>query len=404
MSTLLLETLLNAPSSSPGGKDYEVTMRGDSGQYEVRIAFGPSGRLGQSSTKYMGQDRNAAQKTFDAAVKAKLKGSGSSVYSIVHQKDHSGDVAKAFMHEAPKPTKPAKTKSPFDCQNLSVIDDEETFKAMLRTGDYIIQAKADGERLSILREYDKPSKTGAVSFFNKANVQSKVEIRADHEVMGELMMVLEAIGQPKSIFFDGEIVGKTYYVFDLLGDCVGNDITHLSYLERFKVLEAMIAPSFEHLQIVPTVLPSEGFDAQWDFYQKIKAAKGEGVVLHNIHSPHEPGKGKNHWKFKFKERSTCIVSSIGSNGLRSVGLQLFSVANSWADELSLIDVGNVTIPVNHPMPNPGDLVDVEYLYKYFDGAFIQPIYKGVRTDVLKDECNLSQVRRYKTEMPIEDMV
>ena len=403
MSTLLLETLLNAASSSPGGKDYEVTMREDSGQYEVRVAYGPSGRLGQSTTKYMGQDRNAAQKTFDAAVKAKLKGSGSSVYSIVHQKDHSGAVARAFSQSVQKP-KVVKAQSPYDCQNLSVIDDEATFKSMLRSGDYVIQAKADGERLSILREYDMPSKIGVTSLFNKANVTSKVDFRGAQESLEELMMVLSAIGNPASIFFDGEIVGKTYYVFDLLGDCVGNDITHLSYLERYKILEAMIAPSFEYLQIVPTVLPSEGFDAQWDFYQKIKAANGEGVVLHNIHSAHEPGKGKNHWKFKFKERSTCIVSSIGGNGLRSVGLQLLSVSNSWADDIDLVDVGNCTIPVNHQIPSVGQLVDVEYLYKYFDGAFIQPIYKGVRTDVMKDECNLSQVRRYKTEMPIENMV
>lgn len=404
MATLLLETLLNAHSTSPGGKDYMVRMYQDGKEFTVTIAFGPAGRLSQSSNKYQGPDQATAKRIFDAAVKAKLRGSGSSVYGIVHQQDHSGNITNAPA-QSPTKAKAPNAKSPFDCQNLSVIDSEDQLRVMLASGDYLIQGKADGERLSILREYDKASKVGSTAFFNKANVTSKVDMNLSNPMLNELITLLGRIGDPTSIFLDGEIVaGNVYYLFDLLIDGSGTDITSLSYLERFKRLEAMVAPSFEYLKLIPTALPSQGFDAQWDFYQKIKANNGEGVVLHNIHSPHEPGKGKNHWKFKFKERSTCIVSSIGENGLRSVGLQMLTVPMSWADDVALVDVGNVTIPANHDIPNPGDLVDVEYLYKYFDGAFIQPVYKGVRTDVLKEECTLSQVRRYKTEMAIENMV
>jgi len=394
MSTLILETLLNASSNSPGGKDYEVTMREDSGQYEVRIAYGPSGRLGQWSPKYMGPDRALAQKTFDSAVKAKLRGSGSSVYSIVHERDYSGSVVSASQV---RPTKPklAKAKSPFECQNLSIINSEDEMIGMLKSGNYLIQAKADGERLSIM------SDANGLWFFNKANAVSKVPVDPNSEMMQSFDAIF---GHQENAFVDGEVIGNRFYAFDLLSCGHESDMRGLPYLERFTLLRTLIPNRLEYFKLIPTILPSLGFEAQWDFYQKIKGANGEGVVLHDIHSTHEPGKGKNHWKYKFKERSTCIVSSIGDNGLRSVGLQLLSVSNSWADDINLVDVGNCTIPVNYEIPSVGELVDVEYLYKYFDGAFIQPIYKGVRTDVLKEECTLAQVRRYKTGMAVEDMV
>jgi bifunctional non-homologous end joining protein LigD len=65
-------------------------------------------------------------------------------------------------------------------------------------------------------------------------------------------------------------------------------------------------------------------------------------------------------------------------------------------------VGNVTIPANHAVPNPGDLVEVRYMHMFDGGSLYQPVYKGVRTDIEVSAATISQVRRIKNKDAILD--
>jgi bifunctional non-homologous end joining protein LigD len=60
-------------------------------------------------------------------------------------------------------------------------------------------------------------------------------------------------------------------------------------------------------------------------------------------------------------------------------------------------MGNVTIPSNHFVPVPGDVVEVRYLYvNGNEGSLFQPVYLGVRKDVTAEECTLDhQSLKYK---------
>jgi len=60
-------------------------------------------------------------------------------------------------------------------------------------------------------------------------------------------------------------------------------------------------------------------------------------------------------------------------------------------------MGNVTIPPNHEVPDPGQVVEVRYLYVNGEnGSLYQPTYLGVRKDVEPQECTLEfQNIKYK---------
>jgi bifunctional non-homologous end joining protein LigD len=59
----------------------------------------------------------------------------------------------------------------------------------------------------------------------------------------------------------------------------------------------------------------------------------------------------------------------------------------------MVAAGNVTIPTNQDIPRDGQVVEVRYLYAFEEsGCLYQPVYLGVRSDVLPMECVVSQLK------------
>ena len=84
--------------------------------------------------------------------------------------------------------------------------------------------------------------------------------------------------------------------------------------------------------------------------------------------------------------ASCVVAAVSATK-RSVALEL--AGEGGGDR---VPVGNVTIPPNHAVPRPGDVVEVRYLYAYPGGSLYQPLYLGRRDDVKPEECLLSQLK------------
>ena len=59
------------------------------------------------------------------------------------------------------------------------------------------------------------------------------------------------------------------------------------------------------------------------------------------------------------------------------------------------EVGNCTIPTNHPFPETGAFVEIRYLYAFRGGSLYQPVYKGERGD--KSETDLYESLKFKDE-------
>ena len=370
---VIKEILLFAPSSG-GGKEYKVVLtKEQSDTFAVDSYNGPAGNLRSHTAQGTGLTREEAEKVYLKTFEKKLKGSGSSVYTVTYQHDleNSGSGASPTVTMDPKTIRDV--VSPFMAQLLTPLDTDGELRQKLLTGLYVAQVKADGDRVMC------EAKGGVVTFFNRKG-QVRVDSRSN---------IAQAIAALQEDFFiDGEIVADQYYLFDLLR-YRDQDLTSMPYEQRFSLLKKLLQHAEANLRHIKTVLPSAGFEAQWALFQDIKTKGEEGIVLHLASGSHQPGKGDQHFKFKLTERSTCIVRAI--NRQRSVGLAMLD------DKGNHVDVGNVTIPANHEIPAVDDLVEVEYLYKYAQGSLVQPIYLGKRLDIDMHECTLAQVRRYKLQ-------
>jgi len=94
-------------------------------------------------------------------------------------------------------------------------------------------------------------------------------------------------------------------------------------------------------------------------------------------------------KFKFYATASFIVLKV--NTQRSVLLGLYNP--DLPAGRSVVPAGNVTIPINHLIPEMGDIVEVKYLYAYREsGSVYQPSYIGKRDDVNVEECTVSQLK------------
>ena len=182
----------------------------------------------------------------------------------------------------------------------------------------------------------------------------------------------------------GEDMGTTLVVFDAV-EIDGACIRDRSFEERQRMLEAFFvaAGEPEWMKVAPVAV---GTSAKKALLARMIAEGREGVVYKRADAAFDAGRTKNAFKHKLQESSTFEVTKI--NAQRSVAIALRSADGGT------MPMGNVTVPANHGIPSVGDLVEVEYMYRYEDGALEQPKYKGVRTD-LEGPTPLSDITRIK---------
>jgi len=114
----------------------------------------------------------------------------------------------------------------------------------------------------------------------------------------------------------------------------------------------------------------------------MKKEDREGVVFKKLDAKFtegRPSSGGNMLKLKFWSSCSCIVVR-QHKSKRSVEVALGDV-----------NMGSITIPPNYDVPEPGDIVEVKYLYVVAEGGSLyQPIYLGKRDDVDASECTIKK--------------
>ena len=194
----------------------------------------------------------------------------------------------------------------------------------------------------------------------------------------------ERLGVP--CILDGELVGDLFHAFDLLA-CAGEDLRAMPYSERLRRLHNRCLP-LQRVGISVTPTAKTGNEKR-ECFDQAKEENREGVVFKCASAAYAPGRPASEGpqrKFKFVASASCIVTGRGSK--RSVGLGLWPLETP----ANLVPVGNVTIPPNQAVPEPGAVVEVRYLYAYRGGSLYQPVYLGERDDVEPAECSLGQLK------------
>ncbi len=254
---------------------------------------------------------------------------------------------------------------------LSVAVTEDEYQVLLSSGRWCVQQKHDGRRMMVRKDPDN-----TVTCINRTG-----KITSCPEVV-----LAELVGIPGSYIIDGELVGDTYFVFDIIKYC-GICLRGYRYMDRLKMLGNLLS-GMPYGGPVSQVITVTGYDGKPKFVEEMRAANREGVVFKNLFAewyPGRPSRGGASMKFKFWESCSCIVLGVNPDR-RSVVVGLDGVS-----------IGNVTIPPNHEVPDVGSVVEVRYLYVAGKGGSLyQPVYLGVRNDVMPTECTFErQALKYK---------
>lgn len=247
--------------------------------------------------------------------------------------------------------------SGYQVQLLNPVN-ETVLARLLNDEHFVAQEKFDGKRM--LLRFDGLQAT--------AINRKGLSCGAPQPILDEFRAQCEI--SPTETVIDGECIGDLFHAFDVLV-FHGEDIRGRGFLSRFQLLESLIDP--EGGPIVVGMCVRNGKKV---FFEQLKATNREGIVLKHLEAPYTPGRpasGGTQFKFKFQETATCEVLKINS-AKRSFEVGLRDT------EGELTFVGSVAVPANKDFPEPGQMVEVRYLYAFEGGSIYQPFFIGVRDD------------------------
>ena len=340
-------------------KVYHVSLEanGSPEHFLVRFAFGRRGSTLQTGSKTPAPvDYDTALKTFNQLVASKMaKGYTPGQEGTPYQHTgHEGHATGIYP------------------QLLEPVADTHALGHLLIDPLYCAQEKFDGKRLLIRKE------GSTITGINRKGLIVAVP--------GSVAR--EAIQLPGDFLLDGEAVGDTLHVFDVL-ESYGLDHRQQPYVNRLGILRELIPATCTALLPVYTAHAAREKTA---LYARLRQQFKEGIVLKNLTAGYQPGKtsgSADALKYKFIESASFVVTLVHPTK-RSVSLGLYSGSE-------IVEAGNVTIPPNHDVPQSGSVVEVRYLYAFRQsGAAYQPCYLGEREDIDAAECVVSQLK-YRCE-------
>lgn len=330
-------------------KVYRAELQEQNGGWTVHFAYGRRGTTltaGSKTSKPI--EYNEAKRIYDRLIQ--------------------GKVAKGYSPaEGSMPVPPVeKEHSGIHCQLLNSVE-ESDLERFINDAAYWLQEKHDGRRLLIQKKGE------VITGINRLGFTVGVPLPLEEA----------ARAFPQDFLIDGESIGDVLHAFDLLS-LNGKDVRHQGYAERSLLLVNLLASSHQQcFWLVQTAfLPLQ----KRAMLEEAQAENKEGVVFKRLDAPYTAGRpatGGSQFKFKFCASASCIVGKI--NAKRSVRLEML-------DGDRLVSVGNVTIPVNQPIPVVGAVVECRYLYAFPGGCLFQPVYLGRREDIPFSECVVSQLK------------
>ena len=252
-------------------------------------------------------------------------------------------------------------------QLLNPIDESE-METLIADNDWCAQEKFDGKRILLQKE------GAAIHGINRKGLLVGLPSP----------VVVAAHGFKQDFILDGESIGEHLHAFDIL-NLNGEDLRPIGYRHRLTALMNLLASGQQrHIHYAETA---------WKAAEKkrllttLREQNKEGIVFKRVDAAYvagRPNSGGTQLKHKFYATLSALVGTI--NRQRSIEIQLFN-------QSGLVTAGNVTIPPNHNLPKVGQVVEVRYLYAFKEsGCVYQPVYLGVRSDVLQTECLTSQLK------------
>lgn len=360
-------------------KEYRVQLAEKGDGWVVNFQNGRRGKPLRHGTKTETPiDYAEALKTYDKLVASKKKG------GYTEQED-----GRTFQ-DAPD----GKEHSGVRVQLLDEVDfeDEAKIRALLRDPDWVLQQKYDGERRPLVKRGD-----------TVIGAQREGWIVPLAQPVADALAALECA----SAVLDGEDMGDRVVLFDLLEK--DGDLRSAPFSSRNEALSVLLKrlgqSNPEHtkaLRLCPTAHTEE---EKLALFLQAKRLGQEGLVFKLRGAPYEAGKCATQVKVKFRNDATCQVIERHATK-RSVSIGVLHPDSKVGASPLLTPIGNVTLPPSVQV-QPGDLIDVRYLYAYEGGSLFQPTFKCVRTD--KTQPDSADSLKYKAqdillELGLDDVI
>ena len=337
-------------------KEYHASIDPQQNQFVVNFAYGRRGSTLQTGSK------TSSPVDFQTATKILNK--------LITEKKSKGYTEG----EAGTPYQHSRQESQVTSilpQLLNSIDEPEV-DLLISDDNWCAQEKFDGRRILVQKQ------GSAIHGINKkgllVGLPSPVVVAA-HSFKGDFIL-------------DGESIGEKFHAFDLLM-FNGEDLCSIGYHARATaLLNLLFSAQQPHIRYADTAWTSA--EKKRLLVTLLKQNK-EGIVFKSTDAPYilgRPNSGGTQLKHKFYATLSALVGTI--NTRRSVEIKLLN-------ETGWVTAGNVTIPANHMIPKIGQVVEVRYLYAFREsGSVYQPVFLGVRSDVLQTECLTKQLK-FKSE-------
>lgn len=244
-------------------------------------------------------------------------------------------------------------------------------------GSWILEEKLDGVRLMLHVE------NGRAAAINRRGEQTELpaSIAADLAVIAGGHFV-----------FDGELIGKELWLFDLV--VAGELITTATpFATRRKALETVFAAwAPVNIRLVASASTPE---AKTELMARVVEAGGEGVMAKRINGLYQSGKRTDVVrKIKFWKTADVVVTEINRDGKTNAVVAVYD-----GDEL--VEIGSVSRHGRRKNgAKVGDVLEVKYLYCTDPDRprLYQPAIMRVRHDKVATECSIDQLE-YTTKIP-----
>lgn len=367
MSFVCIKQAYLAHRSGSSDKVYVVQLNQDGANYEVR---GYNGRRGGSltaqRTKYSGTSLSRATDEFNSLVDSKLR-HPSTPYHEVTGSTPTGMPTSAPVYGGPAAPASAAASTPpgrsvaADAPQLMLPIKADLIPTelsdLIESDNWVMQQKYDGTRSPVRMS------RASIVLYNKLGVQSGPSTEVA-ELLSPFQSRTEFNGGAEMLM-DAELMGTELVVYDLI-EYRGRDVRALPFVERYTMLEDL----FEGSVVLAPVAWTK--DEKLAMQKKAQTNSWEGLILRDMDSPYVPGRTRA--VRRHKQWASCTARVLGTN------LTKRSIRVGLLENEEEVFVGNVTIPVNQPLPEDDSLVEVRYLYAHSGGSLYQPVYVGPRDD------------------------
>lgn len=247
---------------------------------------------------------------------------------------------------------------------------------------WVAQQKLDGERV-IIEVID-----GTLTAYNRQGMAKVKNI-------GEQMLAPFRDLTKGRWVFDGEVVGKTLWLFDMPAAGEFHD-EQTSFMDRYTNLLVTLKSMGAIGDDIGLVRLATGEEAKRELYQEVMDANGEGIIFRDRASFYQPGKRCGALqKYKMVNEADCLVTESHPTK-ESVTLSVFNDAGD------LIEVGQASTIGKSPTPNVGDVWEVRFLYvtSADNPRMVQPRLTRIRDDKSANECHLIQFKTCVTDKSV----